>query len=418
MEQLNHNKTLLKIKDKNIVITDILDKNTHFEIMAKLDYEAPKCPKCKGQTTKYDFQKTSKIPYLDIAGYKSLIRLKKRRFRCKNCHKMMVAETSLVKKNHQIPHIINHKINQRLTENRSMTDIANELAISTSTVYRQLQKFHFKTDFNQLPEVLAWDEFSFRKGKMSFVAQDHNTNKIIAILDGRNHTVIRNHFLRYPYSTRAKVKWLTMDMFAPYYALARKLFPNAKIVLDRFHIIQHLNRAMNKTRIRIMNSFDRKSHQYKAIKRYWKLIQKDSRTLSSKRFYRPMFRMHLTNQEIITKLLSHSNELAYYYELYQLLLFHFQEKNSNYFFDLIKQELEAVNPTFYTVFQTFLKDKEKIINALEQPYSNGRLEATNNLIKVIKRNAFGFRNFENFRTRILINLNIKKEKTNLILSRL
>ncbi|MGT2971528.1 transposase, partial [Streptococcus anginosus subsp. whileyi] len=52
------------------------------------------------------------------------------------------------------------------------------------------------------------------------------------------------------------------------------------------------------------------------------------------------------------------------------------------------------------------------------PYSNAKLEATNNLIKVIKLNAFGFRNFDNFKTRILIALNIKKERTNSILSRM
>ena len=57
-------------------------------------------------------------------------------------------------------------------------------------------------------------------------------------------------------------------------------------------------------------------------------------------------------------------------------------------------------------------------SALQLPYSNSKLEATNNLIKLIKRNAFGFRNFENFKTRILIALNIKKERTKLVLSRL
>ena len=62
--------------------------------------------------------------------------------------------------------------------------------------------------------------------------------------------------------------------------------------------------------------------------------------------------------------------------------------------------------------------KDKIMNALELPYSKAKLEASNNLIKVIKRNAFGFRNFENFKTRILIALNIKKERTKLVLSRL
>lgn len=76
-----------------------------------------------------------------------------------------------------------------------------------------------------------------------------------------------------------------------------------------------------------------------------------------------------------------------------------------------------MKPLFASVIQTFLKDRDKIINALELSYSNAKLEDTNNLIKVIKRNAFGFRNFENFKTRILIALNIKIESTNLILSR-
>lgn len=48
------------------------------------------------------------------------------------------------------------------------------------------------------------------------------------------------------------------------------------------------------------------------------------------------------------------------------------------------------------------------MNALELPYSNAKLEATNNLIKVIKQNAFDFRDFDNFKTRILITLNNKK----------
>ncbi|CJI36856.1 IS1239 transposase [Streptococcus pneumoniae] len=71
-----------------------------------------------------------------------------------------------------------------------------------------------------------------------------------------------------------------MDMFSPYYDLAKQLFPCAKIVLDRFHIIQHLSRAMSRFRVQIMNQFERKSHEYKAIKRYWKLILKQHKILS------------------------------------------------------------------------------------------------------------------------------------------
>ena len=417
MEQLNFITNLLGIKDPNITILDYVDAGTHKEIIAKLDYPAPKCPHCQGQMAKYDFQKESKIPYLECAGYKTLIRLRKQRFRCQDCGKMAVAETSLVKKNHQIATIVKQKIAQKLIEKVSMTAIAESLAVSTSTVIRKLKEFEFTTDLNYLPEHMSWDEYSFKKGKISFIAQDFDSRRILAILDGRTQVTISNHFLRYSRQVRSRVKVITMDMFSPYYDLAKQLFPNAKIVLDRFHIVQHLIRAMSRVRVQIMNQLDRKSHEYKAIKRYWKLIQQDSRKLSHKRFYRPTFRMHLTNREILEKLLSYSQELREHYELYQLLLFHFQERQAEHFFGLIEERIACINPIFQTVFKTFLKDKDKIINALELPYSNAKLEATNNLIKVIKRNAFGFRNFENFKTRIIIALNIKKERTNSVLSR-
>lgn len=377
MEQLNLITNFLRIKDQNILITDEFDRGTHLELHGHLDYTAPKCPSCKGQMAKYDFQKASKIPYLETAGYPLLIRLRKRRFKCKECGKMAVA--------------VNQKIAQLLIENQAMTHIAHRLSISTSSVIRKLNEFKFETDWNTLPEVMSWDEYAFKKGKMSFIAQDFNSLKVITILDGRTQATIRNHFLRYPRKVRNQVKVITMDMFSSYYKLARQLFPNAKIVLDLFHIVQHLSRAMNRLRIQIMNQFDRTSQEYRALKRYWKLIKQDSRKLSDKRFYRPMFRMHLTNKEILEKLLSYSDELRKHYELYQLLLFHFQEKNSDHFFDLIEQEIATVNPIFQTVFKTFLKDKDKVLNAMELPYSNAKLEATNNLIKVIKRNAFGFR---------------------------
>ena len=133
----------------------------------------------------------------------------------------MVSETSLVKKNHQIPRIINQKIDQKLIEKTSMTDIAHQLAISTSTVIRKLNDFRFKTDFSRLPEIMSWDEYSFTKGKMSFIAQDFEKLNIITVLEGKTQAIIRNHFLRYDRAIRCRVKIITMDMFSPYYDLAR-----------------------------------------------------------------------------------------------------------------------------------------------------------------------------------------------------
>ncbi|CWH20853.1 IS1167, transposase [Streptococcus pneumoniae] len=130
MEQLHFITKLLDIKDPNIQILDIINKDTHKEIIAKLDYEAPSCPECGNQLKKYDFQKPSKIPYLETTGMPTRILLRKRHFKCYHCSKMMVAETS-------------------------MTDIDHQLSISTSTVIRKINDFHFEHDFSRLPEIMS-----------------------------------------------------------------------------------------------------------------------------------------------------------------------------------------------------------------------------------------------------------------------
>ncbi|VTT01835.1 IS1167, transposase [Streptococcus lutetiensis] len=417
MEQLYHTTQLIGIKDKNITLNKVLKHKTHIEMIATLDYAPGNCNHCQGKQIKYDFQKPSKIPFLEVAGFPSLIRLKKRRFQCKNCRKVTVSETSLVQKNCQISEPLRQKVAQALVNRQALTHIAQDLAISTSTVHRKLKEFTFKEDFSRLPEILSIDEFSYQKGKLAFIAQDFETKKIITILENRTQTTIRNHFFRYSKEARNSVKVVTVDMSGSYIPMIPKLFPKAKIVIDRFHIVQHMSRALNHTRIQLMTQFDKKSLEYRALKYYWKSVLKDSRKLSLNSFRSRTFGETLTPKECLTEIFHLVPELKGYYDLYQFLLFHLQEKNADYFFDLIEEALPHLNQNFKTALRTILHHKQHVINAIELPYSNAKLEATNKLIKDIKRNAFGFRNFDNFKKRIFIALNMQKEKTHFVSSR-
>ena len=417
MEQLYHTTQLIGIKDKNITLNKVLKHKTHIEMIATLDYAPGNCNHCQGKQIKYDFQKPSKIPFLEVAGFPSLIRLKKRRFQCKNCRKVTVSETSLVQKNCQISEPLRQKVAQALVNRQALTHIAQDLAISTSTVHRKLKEFTFKEDFSRLPEILSIDEFSYQKGKLAFIAQDFEIKKIITILENRTQITIRNHFFRYSKEARNSVKVVTVDMSGSYIPMIPKLFPKAKIVIDRFHIVQHMSRALNHTRIQLMTQFDKKSLEYRALKYYWKSVLKDSRKLSLNSFRSRTFGETLTPKECLTEIFHLVPELKGYYDLYQLLLFHLQEKNADYFFDLIEEALPHLNQTFKTALRTILHHKQHVINAIVLPYSNAKLEATNKLIKDIKRNAFGFRNFDNFKKRIFIALNMQKEKTHFVSSR-
>ena len=75
----------------------------------------------------------------------------------------------------------------------------------------------------------------------------------------------------YSYKERCDVKAIVIDMNSGYKCLIRELFPNAKIIVDRFHIVQLVNRAFNKYRISYMNSIkDKDKVLYRQLKHYWK----------------------------------------------------------------------------------------------------------------------------------------------------
>ena len=57
------------------------------------------------------------------------------------------------------------------------------------------------------------------------------------------------------------VKFIVIDMYSPYISLILKLFPNARIIIDKFHLVQLISRALNKTRINIMKK-DKKNYKY------------------------------------------------------------------------------------------------------------------------------------------------------------
>lgn len=178
-----------------------------------------------------------------------------------------------------------------------------------------------------------------------------------------------------------------------------------------------MSRALNQTRIQLMKPFDKKALEYRALKYYWKLSLKDNWKLSLNTFYSRTFRETLTPKQCLNKIFKRIPELKGYYDLYQWLLFHLQEKKTELFFGLSQDALPHLNHTFKTTLNTFIRYNDYIINAIELPYSNAKLEATNKFIKGIKRNAFGFRNVDNFKKSIYLALNIIKEKATFVSSR-
>ena len=93
------------------------------------------------------------------------------------------------------------------------------------------------------------------KHSISFVFLDAKTHDFIDIVGGRTKYILNSYFLRFKRKTKNKVKTICIDIYPPYIDIIKKHFPNARIIIDRFHIIQNINRELNKERVRLMNIY-------------------------------------------------------------------------------------------------------------------------------------------------------------------
>ena len=110
---------------------------------------------------------------------------------------------------------------------------------------------------------LAFDEFKGVGKKLHFICLDGDTHKVVQILRTRFKPDILRYFYKFTPTARATV---TVNLNCYYPLVARELFPNAQIVIDRFHIVQMLTRSFNSLRIQIMKQFNKRSREYKLLK--------------------------------------------------------------------------------------------------------------------------------------------------------
>lgn len=194
--------------------------------------------------------------------------------------------------------------------------------------------------------------------------------------------------------------------------------PKATIVADHFYVVVQAYQALQRERIKVMNQYEVGSHEYRALKRFWKLLmaKEDDLHFYSRRNFRYAW---LTNSEVVDRLLNFSEDLKAAYDYYQTLITAIEETSTALLDQLINKHPSSLPSLLKKVRRTLVKHREEIIISFKTHLNNGPIEGTNNKIKVIKRVSYGYRNFFHFRIRILMALKnsnimiqeLPKEKT-------
>lgn len=411
----NYILNLLNIKDENIYIVkkikeEMINNKKYKIIEGILSYRPEYCPNCgivnedNNDIIKWGFRKNCKIKIPKQNNCLTRLILHKQRFYCKHCNNTFIAETSLVNRNKNISNNTELQIVEELSLKQSEKDIAKRLDVSVSKIDRKLNEIssHTVLRHSALPLSMNWDEFKATKdtkGKMAFIITNNIKRNIFDILDSRKSNDLEKYFLRYPRFERNKVKHISIDFYSGYIFLAKKLFKNAKISIDRFHIVVQAYNALNITRVKLcFNS----NPYYNKLKNYWKLIVKNENDLSDKKYYSNYFKKEISQKEIVQFLINTNKTLKASYECYQGIINSLKENNFNKFKNIVFHQNKNLSEKMKQVLKLYKANINFIENSFKYDINNGIIEGTNNLIKCIKRIAFGYKRFDHFVSRIFL----------------
>ena len=182
---------------------------------------------------------------------------------------------------------------------------------------------------------------------------------------------------------------------SPYRDVAKAFFPNAKIIIDRFHVVRYCTEVMDNVRRSFQKTLP--DDQKKYFKRSRKLLLAHRDRLTEE------------DRTAVDVMLRFSEKLLQAYALKEAF-YDFMAASSraeaDRKLDFCLDSCDLLNlPECNACRRMLVNWRPYILNAFDVRLSNGFTEACNNAIKTLKRVAFGFRNFASFRARILLAAN-------------
>ncbi len=289
----------------------------------------------------------------------------------------------------------------RRCRDSSIRDIARELHLDWKTV-KSLEMQYMQEQLRRVgtpgPKVIGLDEISLRKGHTYRIVVSDLERKRAIWFGGQDRSeASMDLFFTWlgPKKTKG-IQLAVMDMWKAFHNSTRKHAPQSAILFDKFHVLRHLNEALDKVR---------KSE-------YARLADKDRRFIKGQKYTLLSRKENLTTEGKIAlnTLLKANKRLNVAYllkESFGQLWEYKQEIWARKFFENWKASLKWQRLRPYEEFVKLIERHWDGIAAFihsEDKISLGFVEGLNNKIRVIQRRAYGFRDEEYLRLKVLTSM--------------
>ena len=249
------------LESEDVIIEDLHTTNTEVHLSFSLKRKPHSCPHCGMITEQIHDYRTSIIKDLPFMGKKTFLHYRKRRYHCPSCKKHFYESFSMLPKHCRITTRLAFYAIHLLKNRQSVRSVAQLVGISDSSVFRRMNDVKYPKP-SHLPKVLSIDEFKENAGGQKFQAilTDAKEHKLFDILPSRSQVSLMQYLQGFP--NKKEVQYFVTDMNTVYRDLAKDYFPNATIVVDKFHVVRYVTWAMENVRKRVQKEMHPSKRKY------------------------------------------------------------------------------------------------------------------------------------------------------------
>ena len=351
------------------------------------------CPRCATPSHSVYDHRWVKLKDAPLRQLNPVLVILKRRFICKPCQKPFTEPVPGVLPGKRTTQRFKLALLDASEKFHSMKLVREEFKVSSDFVYRaryeQLQLKERERQYTHWPEKIGLDEHAagkdptFKRTRFVTLLVNQKKGRLMEVIKGKStlDVVEQTRYLQNPQN----VKWVTQDMYEGYRKFVYQTLPNARIIVDKFHVLKLLTPYILKERRRIVgNNASRKARSFLLISSH---------------------KLDYFDRLAIRRYLQNYPELSELYAFKEMLHSLYRIKNPRQAHDALHSVIlaaeKAKTKEVKRLGKTLKNWKIEILNYFDNRITNARLEGFNNKASLVRKRGYGYKNLENYRLQLL-----------------
>jgi transposase len=343
------------------------------------------CPHCEKYLDVLHQTRHILVRDLSICGIEVYLKVGRRRFYCPQCQKYTTEQVAWLDSKQlfttRSKEYIYTRVKDLTVEQVSRSE--NLGSKQVQKIFDELSRIEIENQDWGMPKRLSLDEFSKRKGQRKFatVLTDLDTSSLLEVIDSHKSDDIITALKRVPQALRDQIEEVSVDMWGGFPKVIREVFPNAKTVIDRFHVQKLINKNLNSIRLKL---------EIKGLKNKNLLMTTQSKLTA-------------LEQSELELILQASPTLRIAHELKEdILKIYNSNITPNQAIKKMKRWLTSARVILGDAAETLNTHLQEICNYFKHRTTSGVTEGLNTRIKLLLRQSYGFKNFDMMRAKLLV----------------